>query len=272
MKGKGIHRTNYLPDCIQHGFMALWLELTENKDFLADKTRQQAVFFILARCKISTLRYYDDKYDSLETLMSYDWRSSWDEHTITGFSAPSGWWNSVEQWATWAIDIDIRIDVEQIMRKLAEKYADSFKHLVALYAVTTQVTCKDAAALAGVTPWNWRKTYEEPMLQEVRYEFARVFLEDHSHALPEQKPAENRNNGHFTSPYQNWREQYQQGHTEPAEALLDQYQHAVCIAGAIRAQIDGKTYRQAALDIGRNPRTFPKYMKCAARMLSAAYA
>jgi len=44
MKGKGIHRTNYLPDCIQHGFMALWLELSENNDFLAQKTRQEAVF------------------------------------------------------------------------------------------------------------------------------------------------------------------------------------------------------------------------------------
>jgi hypothetical protein len=229
MKGKGIHRTNYLPDCIQHGFMALWLELSANKDFLAQKTRQQAVFFILARCKISTLRYYDDKFDSLEAL--------------TGFSAPSGWWNSVEQWATWATDIDSRIDVEQIRWKLAEKYADSFKHLVALYAVTTQVTRKDAAVLAGVTPWNWHKTYEEPMLQEVRYEFAQVFLELHSYTLPEQKPVENRNNGQFTSPYQNWREQYQQGHTEPAEALLEQYQHTVCIAEAIRAQIDGKTYR-----------------------------
>jgi hypothetical protein len=78
--------------------MALWLELVENKDFLAQKTRQQAVFFSLARCKISTLRYYDDKFDSLEALMSYDWRNTWDEQTITGFSAPSGWWNSVEQW------------------------------------------------------------------------------------------------------------------------------------------------------------------------------
>ncbi len=83
MKGKGIHRTNYLTDCIQHGFMALWLELVENNNFLNDKTRQQAVFFIMARCKISTLRYYDDKFDSLEELMSYDWRNTWDEHTIT---------------------------------------------------------------------------------------------------------------------------------------------------------------------------------------------
>jgi hypothetical protein len=156
------------------------------------------------------LRYYDDKYDSLEALMSYDWRSSWDEYTITGFSAPSRWWNSVAQVAHCSTDIDIRINVEQIMRKLAEKYADSFKHLVALYAMTTQVTRKDAAALAGVTPWNWHKTYEEPMLQEVRYEFAQMFLEHHNYTLPEQ-PAENRNNGQFTSPYLDWRERYQQG-------------------------------------------------------------
>jgi hypothetical protein len=52
MKGKGIHRTNYLPDCIQHGFMALWLELSENRDFLTDKTRQQAVFFCYAVVKL----------------------------------------------------------------------------------------------------------------------------------------------------------------------------------------------------------------------------
>jgi hypothetical protein len=79
-------------------------------------------------------------------------------------------------------------------------------------------------------------------------------------------------NSFFLPHYQNWREQYQQGHTAPAETLLEQYRHTVCIAGAIRAQIDGKTYRQAALDIGRNPNTFPKYMKRAARMLSVAYA
>jgi hypothetical protein len=99
-----------------------------------------------------------------------------------------------------------------------------------------------------------------------------VFLERHSYTLPEQKPAENRNKGQFTSPYQNWREQYQQGYTALAETLLEQYHHTICIAGAIRAQLDGKTYRQAALNIGRNPNTFPAYMKRAARMLSAAYA
>jgi hypothetical protein len=205
MKGKGIHRIDYLPDCIQHGFMALWLALAENKDFLVQKTRRQAVFFILARCRISSLRYYDDKYESLEEIVSYDWRNNWDEHTITGISSPSAWWNAAEQWAPWATNIDIPIDVE------------------------------------------------------------------YTYTLPEKQPPQRPTTGRFTSPYREWREQYRQGNTAPAESLLEQYSHTICIAGAIRAQLEGKSYHRAALDIGRNPKTFPRYMKRAARMLSAAY-
>lgn len=270
MKAKGIHRTNYLPDCLQHGFMALWLELVEDTNFLARKDRRQAVFFILARCRISSLRYYDDKYDSLEELTSYDWHNTWDEHTITGLTNPTAWWNSIERWATWATDLDIRLDVERIMHKLAEKYTNHFRALIALYAVTTQVSTKDAAAIAGVTPWNFLNNYCKPMLEEVQYELAQVFLIEHDYALPER--AVTVGGGQYQSPYPEWREQYHAGYTSPADALLEQYRHTVCVAGAIRAQIDGKTYRQAAIDLGKNPKTFPKYMKRAARMLVAAYA
>jgi hypothetical protein len=68
MKGKGIHRTNYLPDCIQHGFMALWLELSENKDFLTDKTRQQAVFFCYA--VVSAMQMLDGKTNEMLVIFS----------------------------------------------------------------------------------------------------------------------------------------------------------------------------------------------------------
>lgn len=270
MKSKGIHRTNYLPDCIQHGFMALWLELVEDNNFLAQKDRRQAVFFILARCKISSLRYYDDKYDSLEEIVSYDWHNTWDEHTITGFNSPSSWWNSMERWATWATDVDIRIDVEQIMHKLVAKYADSPKYLVALYYVTTQVSRKDAAALAGVTPWNFYRSYGEPILREVQYEFAQAFLAKHDYSPPSHKIIVE--GGRYKSPYPEWREKYNSGHTAPAEDLLQQYSNTVCVSGAIRAQLEDKTYTEAAIDLGKNPKTFPKYMKRAARMLAAAYA
>ena len=272
MKSKGIHRTNHLPDCLQYGFMALWLELVEDNEFLKTKTRQQAVFFVLARCKISSLRYKDNKYDSLEEMLSYDRRQTWDEITITGFTSPSGWWKSIEKWAPWATALDIRIDVERIINKLAEKYADSLEHLVALYAVTTQVTCRDAAAIAGIPATTWQRNYIQPMIQEVQFEFAEVFLDEHKYTMPEPKKLDGISSGQYKSPYTAWREAYESGYTDPAEALLEQYSHTVCVLGAIQAQIAGKTYKQAAIDMGRNPSTFPKYMKQAARMLAAAYA
>jgi hypothetical protein len=271
MKLKGIHRTNYLPECIQCGFMALWETLVADNDFLAQKSRRQAVFFILARCKISSHRYYDDKIDSLEELLSYDWRNNWDEQTITGFSTVTKWYNSVEHWATWALEVDIRLDVTRIMHKLADKYADSFENLVALYAVTTQITYTETASLAGVAPTTWSRKYIVPMLQEVAYEFAEAFLEDHSYTLPERKESDP-DGWRYTSPYKEWREAYNAGNTAPAEALLEKYAHTDCIIGALRAQIAGKSYRQAALDLGKNPKGFPRYMKRAARMLNAAYA
>lgn len=39
MKSKGIHRMNYLLDCLQIGFMSLWEQLINDNQFLSDKTR-----------------------------------------------------------------------------------------------------------------------------------------------------------------------------------------------------------------------------------------
>jgi hypothetical protein len=41
-----------------------------------------------------------------------------------------------------------------------------------------------------------------------------------------------------------------------AETLLAKYAHTPCVGGAIQVQIEGKTYRGAALNLGRNPKTF----------------
>lgn len=110
------------------------------------------------------------------------------------------------------------------------------------------------------------------MIQEVQYEFAQAFLENHDYKMPEIDARLEKHPTYATSPYKKWREQYEAGITKPAETLLEQYGHTICIIGALKAQIAGKTYKQAALDLGRNPKTFPRYMKRAARMLSAAYA
>jgi hypothetical protein len=256
------------PDCLQIGFTALLETLKVQHEFLADKTRQQAVFFILARCKSSSLRAHDRRHESLEAYVSTDWRSSTDEHVITGYEHDRD-----ERWAAWATDVDTRIDIERIMQRLAAKYIDSFRHLIALYYVTTQISRKDAAALAGLTPWNWMQNYVEPVLLDVQYEFAQVFREQHNYPRPEFKTLADRpSDGRFTTPYGAWREQYRQGRTAPATSLLERYRHAPCTAHALQAQIDGKTYAQAAIATGRNPKSFRRHMKRAAQLLAAAYA
>ncbi|MBK8136694.1 MAG: hypothetical protein IPK52_12775 [Chloroflexi bacterium] len=78
--------------------------------------------------------------------------------------------------------------------------------------------------------------------------------------------------GRFTTPYGAWREQYRQGHIAPAQSLLARYRHTPCIVHALQAQIDGKTYAQAAVETGRNLNSFRRYMKRAAQLLAAAYA
>jgi hypothetical protein len=256
------------PECLQNGFTALLETLKSQHNFLTDKTRQQAVFFILARCKSSSLRAYERRHESLEAYVSSDWRSSADEHAITGYEHDRD-----ERWAAWATDVDTRIDIERIMHKLAAKYIDSFQHLIALYYITTQISRKDAATLAGLTPWNWMQNYVEPVLAEVRHEFAHVFREQHDYPQPESKPlAERPDNGRFATPYGAWREAYRRGRIAPAEALLNQYADTPCLIHALQAQIDGKTYAQAAVSTGRNPNSFRRHMKRAAQLLAAAYA
>ncbi len=258
-----------IPDCLQIGFTVLWETLVAQPDFLKEKTRRQTVFFVLARCKISSMRSKEQRCDSLDALISDDWHNTADEHLIDGLQHRHG-----ERWAGWATEIDLRVDIERIMTKLAAKYADSFTQLVALYDITTQVSRSDSACLVGLSKWNWYKNHVLPVLHEVQYEFAEVFLEQHSYApageplIAEATP----NQGRFTSPYWEWREQYEQGHTAPADVLLERYGHTGCTLEALRAQLAGMTYEQAARDNGRNPKTFPRYMKKAARLLAAAYA
>ena len=165
-----------LPDCLQIGFMALWETLVQQRDFLAEKTRKQTVFFVLARCKISSMRCGEYRYDSLDALISSDWHNTAEEHIIDGLQHLHG-----ERWAGWATEIDMRVDIERVMCKLAEKYADSLKHLVALYYLTTQVGKEDAAHIVTSDVWRWYRKYGIPVQKDVQYEFAEVFLERHSY-------------------------------------------------------------------------------------------
>lgn len=265
MKRNGI-QPHQLEECLQIGMMALWEQLAAQPDFLTEKSRRQTVFFILARCKISTIRDQEGRYDRLEPLVAAEWRGNGNEYAITGLEH-----HRSEIWAAWATHVDMRADIERIMHKLATKYAQSFKHLVALYFLTTEVSRKDAAALAGMDSWRWYQRFVLPVQADLRYEFAQVFLEQHDYSQPTSNdpivPAPERR----CPSYRSWREEYQRGHTSPAEALIATYRDTPCIGAAIQAQIDGKSYAAAAEANGRNALTFRKHMKRAARMLAAAY-
>ena len=113
MKNFGVFKDE-LPDCLQFGFLALGETLVEQRDFLAENTRKQTVFFILARCKISTIRYQANQYDSLDALIKSDRRDTADENVIDGLQHQQG-----ERWAGWATQVDMRADIERIMCKLS---------------------------------------------------------------------------------------------------------------------------------------------------------
>jgi hypothetical protein len=179
-----------------------------------------------------------------------------------------------ERWAGWATQVDMRADIERIMCRLAEKYGHSLKHLVAPYHLTTQVSRIDAAKIVGADPFRWYRNYALPVLDDLRYEFAEAFLESHSYTPSKpsvSQPQTDRRIGRFTSPYLEWRA-YQRGNTAPADALLDRYTHTPCLIQALQAQLDGKTYVQAAEHYGRKHNSFKKHMKRAARLLKDAYA
>jgi hypothetical protein len=104
--------------------------------------------FCLSRCKISSMRYHANQYDSLDTLIKSDRGDTADENVIDGLQHQQG-----ERWAGWATQVDMRADIERIMYKLADKYADSVKHQVALYHLTTQVSRIDATKIVGADPF-----------------------------------------------------------------------------------------------------------------------
>lgn len=253
-----------LPECLQIGMMALWEQLCLDHTFLQPKTRRQAVFFILARCKISTLRYHENQYDRLALLVDADWRGNGEEFAILGLEA-----NRDERWAAWATHIDLRTDIERILGQFAAKYDHSLPHLVALYALTTQVSYRDAASILGLSrPFRWIRTVVEPLRIELQLAFTevleqRVIERINETATPSPRP---------DAPLRAWRDEYRAGNHAPALYLLHKHEKNAWLVQALRDQLDGsRSYTEIARDKGRTYDAVCHYMKRAARLLSAAY-
>ena len=152
-----------IPDMMAHGFMRLWEELSAHPDFLAQMDQGGAVKWVMYRSGISHYRKFYRREMYLEDLATRS--GDPDEFVIDGYDHQHRIGH-----ATYAEAIDLRIDIEQALKRMADKYQHSLAHLAALYYITTSVGLEDAAQLAGrggsKTCW-WLTKVVKPMREEL---------------------------------------------------------------------------------------------------------
>lgn len=155
--------------------------------------------------------------------------------------------------AQYAHQIDQRIDIEQVMRKTAEKYQDSPAHLAALCYITTNVALEDAAALVGrsgsKTAW-WLTSIVKPMREELCELFGLS------------RPGKT-----------TWQEKLQAGEDAPLKGLIEQHEQAGndAMSTTLRHLAERKNTRalMERLDI---PKTHAHYLRRMAHQeLNRAY-
>ncbi|MCB9451474.1 MAG: hypothetical protein H6672_08540 [Anaerolineaceae bacterium] len=162
----------FVPDMLQEGFLHLWWDLSQNSDLLAKANKGDALRLVLDRSRPPTFvrrsMSHEVYLDDLATRSGDP-----DAFIIEGYEG-----RYYTEHSEFSRAIDIRIDFEWVIRHLAEKYMDSFPHLVALYYITTEVTPDDAASLAGRSgtkkAW-WLTSVVKPVREELA-ELLGVFI------------------------------------------------------------------------------------------------
>lgn len=154
----------FIPDILQEGFMRLWSDLRQNTMMLADANKGDALRMVLDRTRtpyfirraVTREVYLDD----LATRSGDP-----DEFVIEGYEG-----RYYKEHSEFSRAIDIRIDFENVIKQVAEKYMSSHAHLIALYYITTDVKPDDAAELAGrggtKKSW-WLTSIVKPMREEL---------------------------------------------------------------------------------------------------------
>lgn len=152
-----------IPDMIAHGFMRLWEALSAEPDLLAGRDQSGAVKWVMYRSGSSHYKKFYRREMYLEDLATRT--GDPDEFIIDGYEGQFYLGH-----ARYARAIEQRIDIEQAVTSLAEKYMHSLPHLAALYYITTDVKPDDAAGLAGrdgtKQSW-WLTSIVKPMREEL---------------------------------------------------------------------------------------------------------
>jgi hypothetical protein len=234
-----------LDDCLQNGLVYVWVQLTADRDFLARKSRFEAALVVCHRSKSTSIRKQNLRYDYMEDFWAQQDLEHPDEMRIGGLER---FRIAGEHWATWATLTDIRVDIERAILAVYEQVKDDPVNLLALYAATTCVACKDLAYVVpgkGEDAIRWRAVAIRNQL--------RGMLGTLQRAQP------------------TWREKFDAGVVEPAMKLLERHPEHDIRYAAIRGLIEGKSARQAALSFGHNANTLQSHRRRANKELAQAY-
>jgi hypothetical protein len=234
-----------LDDCLQNGLSYLWGQLVVNRAFLAHSSRLDAAILVCHRSKSTTMRKYNRRYDYIEDLWADSGLQHADERGISGYEH---FQFAGEPWAAWATLTDLRVDLERAILAVYEQVKGDHAGLLALYAATTDVTCKD---LAYIVPGKGEEVIRR------RAVTIREELRTHLRDLDSQPTR--------------WQDKFQAGDVTPAQQLLTQYQHNAMMAQAIHSLLEGKSLRKAAAEVGYNVNSFQNYRKRAGLQLARAY-
>ena len=234
-----------LDDCLQNGLMYIWMQLSEDREFLATTSRLEAAIKVCYRSKSSSIYKQNIRYEFIQDFYARSMYEYPEERHITGLE-----WRKLDgdNHAVWSVLADIRLDFERAVLTVYEEFKDDDVMLLAFYAATTSVTCQALEYIIegkGEDAIRWRAV-------EIRNRLAEL--------LDNYKPT-----------LLTWREKYEVGHIQPAMELLDQHEHRLIRYDAIRALIDGKSIRKAAREYGYNENTFANHCKRAKKLLIRAY-
>ncbi|MBZ0282545.1 MAG: hypothetical protein K8L97_17530 [Anaerolineae bacterium] len=234
-----------LDDCLQNGLMYIWEQLAADRDFLARKSRFEAALIVCHRSKSTSIRKQNLRYEYMEDFwVKQDFKHP-EEMQISGMERFK---IAGEHWATWATLTDIRIDIECAILTVYEQVKDDPVGLLALYAATTSVTCKD---LAYVVPGKGEEAIR------CRTVAIRNQLREMLGTLQREQAT--------------WREKFDSGEVEPALKLLERHPEHDIKYAAIRGLIEGKSSRQAAQVFGHNVNTLQSHRRRANKELARAY-
>lgn len=214
-----------IPDMIAHGFMRLWEELSKNPNLLAGLDHGGVTKWVMYRSGSSHYKKFYRREMYLDELATRS--GDPDAFIIEGYDH-----SHVLGHASHAEAVDLRVDIEQTMRVMAEKHSHSQKHLAALYYITTSVGLEDASALAGCsgTKQSWWLT---SVVKPLREELCELFGLNR----PGKSTWQEKWRGGNKAPFQHLLKHYEtQGNERMAETLRNLCEHES--SKALQARLD----------------------------------